>query len=606
MVCIVSNIITMALTYEGSPSSYDKILEDINYFFTAVFILESLLKIIGMGSRAYWYSGWNKFDLFVVSTSLLDIIMSNIGGGSVSFLRVGPQLARVFRVLRVSRLLKLVKSLKGIQKLLETLMIALPALMNVGALLLLVFFVFSVLGVFLFQDIKNGTIIDDLNNFENFHHAMVLLFRCSTGENWWVFMFDCFKSTPYAPLFWILFMVIGSFIMMNLFILVIIDEFEKYSSKGDSPSSVFKESIIEFRKNWSALTRNTKGAKMPARILIDFFKMLQPELGFGKEARREMVAKEIMKMNIVGDDNNNVYFNEVLYGALKRTFGDLEVTMVIEDHKKIKKRQKVNPITQKMITESELQTKRKIDKLKSDLIRRELRRNRSLARSASRKSNTSLKQNSLFKNIEMKSSNSLLDESKSQVQNSKTMTNSKKKVYLNPLVTILFVGMTFKSWINFMKKVKTGVMQNDFNFDEGSENSDDEEYLSEKSDSFIEEDLFNEEEQKEYEEKAHKPKVPKKNLLEYDKDDDDENEEEEEAEESEDLPAPKPENKKPILRNNRMSAFAVLEKKSIPDVKQNVGKRFSLKPDLLKKMPGKVEQLISEERDDVVDSEESG
>ena len=55
-----------------------------------------------------------------------------------------------------------------------------------------------------------------------------------------------------------------------------------------------------------------------------------------------------------------------------------------------------------------------------------------------------------------------------------------------------------------------------------------------------------------------------------------------------------------------MSAFAVLEKKSIPDVKQNVGKRFSLKPDLLKKMPGKVEQLISEERDDVVDSEESG
>lgn len=79
---------------------------------------------------------------------------------------------------------------------LETLTLSLPSLMNVGALVLLVFFIYSVLGVFLFSEVQKGEIIDDLNNFHNFGMAMVLMIRCSTGENWWVVMFDCNKISP--------------------------------------------------------------------------------------------------------------------------------------------------------------------------------------------------------------------------------------------------------------------------------------------------------------------------------------------------------------------------------------------------------------------------
>lgn len=196
MICIVFNIVTMALTFEGSSKSYDKILENINYFFTGIFIIECLLKFIGFGFNGYLYSGWNKFDLFVVLSSIIDILMNNLGQSFFSFLRVGPQLARILRVLRVSRLLKLVKSLKGLQKLLETLTLALTPLMNVGALVLLVFFIYSVLGVFLFSDVKQGFIINDLNNFSNFGMAMILMIRCSTGESWWMVMFDCNLSLP--------------------------------------------------------------------------------------------------------------------------------------------------------------------------------------------------------------------------------------------------------------------------------------------------------------------------------------------------------------------------------------------------------------------------
>ena len=89
MVCIVLNIVSMGLTYEGSPPSYDLILEDINYFFTSTFILELILKLISYGFEGFWMSGWNKFDLFVVISSICDLVLNSIGSG-ISFLRIGP------------------------------------------------------------------------------------------------------------------------------------------------------------------------------------------------------------------------------------------------------------------------------------------------------------------------------------------------------------------------------------------------------------------------------------------------------------------------------------------------------------------------------------
>lgn len=600
MFCIISNIVTMALTFDGTTPEYDTVLENINYFFTAVFILECILKFVGLGVRAFWYSGWNRFDLFVVLSSIIDILMSTIGTSLFSFLRVGPQLARVLRVMRVSRLLKLVKSLKGIQKLLETLSIALPALMNVGALLMLVYFIFSVLGVFLFKDITTGTVIDDLNNFSNFTYAMFILFRCSTGESWWSIMFDTYKANPYAPLYWIPFIVVCNFIMMNLFILVILDEFEKYSHKGDSPNNVFKESIVEFRKNWSALTRETHGVRMQARNLIDFFKLLEPEIGFGKAEKREKVAKEIMNMNITGDDENNVYFNEVLYGALKRAFGDIEL------HKegKEKIRVKVTPNTQKLIAQEELMTKRKIEKVKKDMIRKEARGSRrfsSFPSIRSRKSSAATikiqpsKTSSFAKEENKSSSNTLLEDAMKG--------GAKKKQYVNPLIAILFVGMTFKTWLKFQKLFKAGEIKNDNIVEESSFDSE-EDFYSRHSSS-IREDEFDEEEQKVYEEKAKKPKQHQKNLLGNennpdDSEDDEDNEEENGAniksKEDDDekgrliIESQKGTKAKSILKNTRMSAFdSIPQKPSKKDVQ-----RFSLKNKV-----AKIDNLVNEEDEEI-------
>jgi len=87
----------------------------------------------------------------------------------MEFLSIGPQLARVMRVLRVTRILRLAGKAEGLQAILQTIMFSIPALMNVFALLLLIYFMMSVLGNFLFKNISQGDVIDDeYKNFRNF------------------------------------------------------------------------------------------------------------------------------------------------------------------------------------------------------------------------------------------------------------------------------------------------------------------------------------------------------------------------------------------------------------------------------------------------------
>lgn len=208
-------------------------MEKINYFFTGAFAFECLLKLIANGG-AYFNSGWNKFDFFVVSASFLDIVMANMSANSLKVIRVGPQLARIMRVMRVSRLFKLLNKYKGLQALMQTITFSMPSVINAFALLALVYFIFSVLAVFFFKNIISGGQLDPVYmNFTNFTQALVMMLRLSTGEDWPSVMYDCMNTkedcipdyncgTAWAPLFFLIFVLIQQYIMVNLFILIIL------------------------------------------------------------------------------------------------------------------------------------------------------------------------------------------------------------------------------------------------------------------------------------------------------------------------------------------------------------------------------------------------
>lgn len=120
----------------------------------------------------------------------MELLLSQLSSSSIEILKTGPQLARVLRIFRVSRLLRLINKYKGLKALIQTITFSLSSLANVFALLLLVFFIYSILGVFIFSDVREGQIINDYANFKDFGHAMMILLYIVTGEDWNRIMFD--------------------------------------------------------------------------------------------------------------------------------------------------------------------------------------------------------------------------------------------------------------------------------------------------------------------------------------------------------------------------------------------------------------------------------
>lgn len=178
------------------PEYWQKTLKISNYIFSSIFLVEAILKLYTY-RKAYFYTAWNKFDFFVVSASLLDVMMDVIGTDSIKALSVAPQLARVLRVLRVSRVLRLAGKNEGLQALLMTIQMSVSSLLNVLMLLMLIFFMFAVLGVSMFQNVTGSDDVYTLlmldaqyKNFINFHSGFITIFVISTGESWPLAMYD--------------------------------------------------------------------------------------------------------------------------------------------------------------------------------------------------------------------------------------------------------------------------------------------------------------------------------------------------------------------------------------------------------------------------------
>jgi len=259
------NVVQMALGYEGQPASVDLFLQLTNYVFTAIFICEAVLKLTAYGF-SYFKTMWNKFDFFIVITSIIDILMSldpNSGGNSA--VSLGPQLARIMRVLRVSRILRLAGKNPGLQALMQTITMSVGALANVFLLLLLVLFIFSVMAVFFFGNISTGNVIGEYKNFQTWGNSFLLLFIIATGENWPILMYDCMNTPPncidgvscgssWAPIFYIIFVILVQNVMLNLFILVIIQQFETYYVSDDNPIQKFKDNLSVFMDVWIEFT----------------------------------------------------------------------------------------------------------------------------------------------------------------------------------------------------------------------------------------------------------------------------------------------------------------------------------------------------------------
>ena len=336
MACIVLNMLQMALDHEGASPNMLDFLRVTNYIFTTIFLVECVLKLF-IYRMPYFKTGWNKFDFFVVGSSLIDLglelaIPKPEGGqeeeSGSQILSVGPQLARVLRVLRVSRVLRLAGKAKGLQALLKTIMMSVDSLFNVFILLMLIFFISAVLGNTMFFEVTEGDSIDEFKNFTNFHQSFSLLFSISTGEDWNRIMYDTMRvppdcvpgrtcGSPIAPVFFLTFIMVVTNVMLNLFILVIIQNFTKYYIFPDNPLTCFENDYEAFVEAWQMFTSRYNCRKIKPKHVPAFLREL--DLKMRKRLKildgidDAQINKIVLKMNLAVTDDGFIFFNEMLY-----------------------------------------------------------------------------------------------------------------------------------------------------------------------------------------------------------------------------------------------------------------------------------------------------
>jgi voltage-dependent calcium channel L type alpha-1D len=168
MGAITLNTFIMGLTYFGEEDLYSTIIEYANIFFTVLFALEAAIKITGLG-RYYWKEPWNIFDFVVAMGSCFGTIYTMVGGDAVG------STAAMIRGVRVLRLIRLIQTAPSLRQLVNTLLFTLPSLINIGAFLLLVFFMYAAVGVQLFAKVKLGELVTPVANFQSISVAMITL-----------------------------------------------------------------------------------------------------------------------------------------------------------------------------------------------------------------------------------------------------------------------------------------------------------------------------------------------------------------------------------------------------------------------------------------------
>ncbi|KAM9784218.1 voltage-dependent P/Q-type calcium channel subunit alpha-1A isoform 8-T8 [Syngnathus typhle] len=336
MAMIALNTIVLMMKYDGASDTYEAVLANLNIVFTSLFSMECVLKIIAFGALNYFKDAWNIFDCVTVLGSITDILVTELGNNfiNLSFLRL----------FRAARLIKLLRQGETIRILLWTFVQSFKALPYVCLLIAMLFFIYAIIGMQLFGNIaieEDGEgAIDQHNNFRTFVQALMLLFRSATGEAWHEIMLACLGGkdcdelagnpepecgSQVAYLYFVSFIFFCSFLMLNLFVAVIMDNFE-YLTRDSS--ILGPHHLDEYVRIWAEYDPAACG-RIHYKDMYSLLRVIDPPLGLGKKCPHRVACKRLLRMDLPVADDNTVHFNSTLM-ALIRTALDIKIAKISE------------------------------------------------------------------------------------------------------------------------------------------------------------------------------------------------------------------------------------------------------------------------------------
>eukprot|EP00958_Prasinococcus_capsulatus_P012482 scaffold1248_cov393-Prasinococcus_capsulatus_cf.AAC.4 len=285
-ICVILDVVAMLFWYYGMSSDERVALLALNYVFGGIFIVDYIIMLLGRVTDKWLDNERVANGALIVLMVLLETLLE-------------PGAGRMARVLRV---IETVRRIRSIKNLLDTLLLSTPTLLNVGALMMLVFFLYAVLGVQLFgQVFDQQECITPTTNFKTFGNALKTLFRMSTGEGWNCIMgdaaleeFPCSRELGncgnkyYAWFYFYSFTIIGHFILLNLFVAVVLEHFGK--EETIAPKSIKDGDFATFFKQWHRYDVDGDGF-IAFHDLNRFLQELPPPLGIGEAVDRSKLLQ---------------------------------------------------------------------------------------------------------------------------------------------------------------------------------------------------------------------------------------------------------------------------------------------------------------------------
>ncbi|KAM7115268.1 voltage-dependent L-type calcium channel subunit alpha-1C isoform 13-T13 [Molossus nigricans] len=342
-VLILLNTICLAMQHYGQSCLFKNAMNILNMLFTGLFTVEMILKLIAFKPKHYFCDAWNTFDALIVVGSIVDIAITEVNTTEENS-RISITFFRLFRVMR---LVKLLSRGEGIRTLLWTFIKSFQALPYVALLIVMLFFIYAVIGMQVFGKIalNDTTEINRNNNFQTFPQAVLLLFRCATGEAWQDIMLACMPGKKCAPesephnstegetpcgssfavFYFISFYMLCAFLIINLFVAVIMDNFDYLTRDW---SILGPHHLDEFKRIWAEYDPEAKG-RIKHLDVVTLLRRIQPPLGFGKLCPHRVACKRLVSMNMPLNSDGTVMFNATLFALVRtalriKTEGNLE------------------------------------------------------------------------------------------------------------------------------------------------------------------------------------------------------------------------------------------------------------------------------------------
>uniref|UniRef100_A0A8C4M6U0 Sodium channel protein n=1 Tax=Equus asinus asinus TaxID=83772 RepID=A0A8C4M6U0_EQUAS len=331
MILICLNMVTMMVETDDQSQLKVDILYNINMVFIIVFTGECVLKMFAL--RQYYFTvGWNIFDFVVVILSIVGLALSDL----IQKYFVSPTLFRVIRLARIGRVLRLIRGAKGIRTLLFALMMSLPALFNIGLLLFLVMFIYSIFGMSNFAYVKKESGIDDMFNFETFGNSIICLFEITTSAGWDGLLNPILNSGPpdcdptlenpgtsvrgdcgnpsIGICFFCSYIIISFLIVVNMYIAIILENFNVATEESSEPLG--EDDFEMFYETWEKFDPDATQFIDYSR-LSDFVDTLQEPLRIAKPNKIKLITLDLPM--VPGD---KIHCLDILFALTKEVLGD--------------------------------------------------------------------------------------------------------------------------------------------------------------------------------------------------------------------------------------------------------------------------------------------